>query len=274
MRRSPVMGIPRSMPSLPDGPSARRFAGSAAGAFTLIELLVVIAIIAILASMLLPALARAKEKGRQANCIGNLRQIGLGKKMYADDHDGAFYYYLDRDGTPTVPNHGQWTLSPGHQALLDPGQWAHREIMYWGRPYLDYFSGTRRTFRCPSARIVDEWRETGLRFPREYWLNSSYGINQFAIMAPDTAPPRPRKLSAIANPTTTIFAQDSAEQRMEGPEDSLGLWPGYSECLTQWKQRLAGFYPGVRMEFEWFRHRSEPTRPPFSPGRTERGSTT
>lgn len=34
---------------------------------------------------------------------------------------------------------------------------------------------------------------------------------------------------------------------MEGPEDSLGLWPGYSECLTQWKERLAGFYPGVRM---------------------------
>lgn len=137
--------------------------------FTLIELLVVISIIALLISILLPALAKARESARTITCSSNLRQVGLASAMYNEDHEGYF-----------VPLYGgvvQFGGSVGLGSMLWYG-WLDKPYLGWdGR---DGHARFNTVFSCPSDpnNATQPWFDRTYKSTAANWANQSIGYSQ------------------------------------------------------------------------------------------------
>jgi prepilin-type N-terminal cleavage/methylation domain-containing protein/prepilin-type processing-associated H-X9-DG protein len=178
--------------------------------FTIIELLVVMAIITILSALLLPALARAKQRAQQASCFSNLRQVAIATRLYMDDYNGGLFHH-----------HEGWVLDDGSQAdalptspvgLSGGGMGNSQAEKPWIIFILPYLQNRQAGF-CPSDRS-----------PRSLKLARDLTGYNGGITSTSQSPPPDSELAlALAQRLSvenyllnSIFTHKSARYALEG----------------------------------------------------------
>jgi len=191
--------------------------------FTLIELLVVIAIIAILASLLLPALSRAKERARSIACISNLKQWGLSMNMYLDENNQFLPDFSIPSSAPGAPSgYSQdkikWTdLAAFSDAGSGNGAWFNALPASIGQKQLSAYApdpygfvNGRSMFHCPSAQFFVNEVDPLVR------VAFSYGIN-FKGTVGATPAPTPFRATVVAHSSAFVIFSDARANSGETP---------------------------------------------------------
>jgi len=228
-----------------DGLGSRRFrVRTARGAFTLIELLVVIAIIGVLASLLVPAIARASGSGRQIFCQNNLRQLGIAWIGYAQDHDDHITYNLGAADIEKLLERGEhynwanslldWNVQPGNT----------NELLNTQASLGPYVAANAAIFRCPSDNVLSSLqRQAGWSHrSRTYSMNAMVGnAGAFTFGGTNVNNPEYRQFMTLAeiNAPSSIFA--FIEEHPNSINDGYFLNKGDS---SEWFDLPASFHNG------------------------------
>jgi len=186
-------------------------------AFTLIELLVVIAIIAILAALLLPALARAKQKGQAVACVNNVRQMGLAALLYVDDFNGRYCL------TFQVTGDNSSTLSGGRRAWFD---------------FLLPYQKTTNLLLCPlRSKKFNETIQEYPTGPGDMGV-ANYGMN-FRVGGCDYLPPWPYSQwpgvrGTVPKPAGVAYITDSGSKPINTTDPNRCVTPATPEKPGTW----------------------------------------
>jgi prepilin-type N-terminal cleavage/methylation domain-containing protein/prepilin-type processing-associated H-X9-DG protein len=212
--------------------------------FTLVELLVVVAIIAILASLLLPAVARARGSGHQIFCENNLRQVGLAWMVYAQDNNDRLAYNLGGTEIKRLvkrEHYYNWANSLLNWELDSSNT---NDFLNTGASLGSYVAANSRVFRCPSDRVLSAiQRRAGWDHrSRTYSMNAMVGdAGEFTRGGTNVNNPYYKQfmtLSEIPHPAT-IFA--FIEEHPHSINDGYFLNKGYS---SEWYDLPASFHNG------------------------------